>query len=166
METAINRIIILNERAAIRLTNVLSRKLIPDLYRTISQLTEYDKSIKTNQKKARRDKENEDIRRLPIALAIVKLLQKLPQAVLTSYLPKLLLKVSGYLKSTTKSVRVYARDTLRKILVTLGTEYFEYTLDHLRAMLRRGFHVHVLSVTTFTLLDALKADFPKGRFVV
>ncbi|KAK3096539.1 hypothetical protein FSP39_001125 [Pinctada imbricata] len=117
--------------------------------------TPLEKTIKSDSEhKLAKSKYAEDteILRVPIALAMVRLLQYLPQAALQQSLPGILLKVCNFLKSRAKDIRDAARDTLVKILSALGPKYFPYILSELRGALRKGYQVHVLCFTTFILL--------------
>lgn len=50
-------------------------------------MTEHENSHKVNRKKLAHEKEDEDLLRIPISLAVIKLLQKLPENILESNLP-------------------------------------------------------------------------------
>ena len=52
-----------------------------------------------------------------------------------------LLKVCHFLRSRSKDIRNSARDTLTKILATLGPSYFKYIIKELRLSLQRGYQV-------------------------
>lgn len=98
---------------------------------------------------------DEENLRVPLALAIVKLLQKLPQKVQDVHLPIVLLKLIHFLRSRTIVVRQSARETLVKVVCSLGIRYVRYIMDELQNALRRGFQKHVLSLTIFSILSAL-----------
>ena len=53
------------------------------------------------------------------------------------------MKVCNFLKSRAKDIRVTARDTLNKIVMSLGPRYFPYVLSELRGTLRRGYQVNI-----------------------
>lgn len=50
-------------------------------------MTHHEGSHKINRKKVSAEKEEEDLAKVPISLALVKLLQKLPKEILDSNLP-------------------------------------------------------------------------------
>lgn len=50
-------------------------------------MTHHEGSHKVNRKKTGAQREEEDLVRVPISLAVVKLLQKLPKQILDSHLP-------------------------------------------------------------------------------
>lgn len=56
-------------------------------YRTIGKITEHEQSHKLNRKRTGLERQEEDLLRVPIALALVKLLQRLPGDVLRYQLP-------------------------------------------------------------------------------
>ena len=53
----------------------------------------------------------------------------------------LLLRICHTLKSRAREVRTAARDTLAKIAVSLGAQYFSFVLKELRSSLTRGYQV-------------------------
>ena len=59
--------------------------------------------------------------------------------VFSSY--SLLLRICHTLKSRAREVRDAARDTLAKIAVSLGAQYFSFVLKELRSSLTRGYQV-------------------------
>lgn len=58
----------------------------------------------------------------------------------------------NFLKSRAKDIRDIARDTLVKILMSLGPSYFPYILTEMRGTLQRGYQVGTMSalVSIFT----------------
>ena len=67
------------------------------------------------------------------------LLFRLTRIVFSSY--SLLLRICHTLKSRAREVRDAARDTLAKIAVSLGAQYFSFVLKELRSSLTRGYQV-------------------------
>lgn len=61
--------------------------LLPKLQKSLAELTQHDTSHKINRKKTSTEREEEDLLKVPISLAVVKLLQKLPVHMLESNLP-------------------------------------------------------------------------------
>lgn len=59
-------------------------------------------------------------------------------------------------------MRRTTRDILKQIMLTVGANYLEMLLNHLSALLTRGFQVHVLTITVHSVLDALKTAFKRG----
>lgn len=159
---AYDKQIILTHNAAKRLVHTLSSGLLPSLNNAILKLTAHDSSHKLNRKKTGAEREEEDLMRVPIALAMVKLLQKLPDQMMKNNLPGIFMKICTFLKSPLKSVRMMSRDILRKIMLSLGPTYLQLLLDQLTSLLTRGFQVHVLVVTVHNILDALKNQLKPG----
>nr|XP_029728237.1 small subunit processome component 20 homolog isoform X2 [Aedes albopictus] len=133
----------------------ISKILIPDLFSAINY-KEIPDSIKLNERKERYQREKEEMSKIPVAIAIVKLLQKLPSKFMDLNLPKLLMKVINFLKSNLKQVRSIARETLKNMLLSVGPSLLRIILENLTAILSRGFQQHVMVVTVHTLLDAVK----------
>ncbi|XP_055916600.1 small subunit processome component 20 homolog [Eupeodes corollae] len=147
---------VLHKNSAKRVMQTIATILIPTLNRSITEKSSYDGKHKINRKRFSFEREEEEIQRVPIGLALVKLMQKLPKEVLDTSLPGVFMKVCTFLKSPLKSVRMLTRDILKKIMLTLGASYLAMLLDHLTSLLTRGFQVHVLSVTVHGILDALR----------
>lgn len=74
--------IVLSQSIAKKVVHNLATGLIPTLNHSITALSTYESFHKINKKKRRSEREEEEILRVPIALAVVKLLQKLPTGVL------------------------------------------------------------------------------------
>lgn len=151
----LNEITILRQSLAQRVIRSLTRRLIPSLFRVITEIS--TDAHKVN-KEMRRAKEKADMLKVPIALPIIKLLLKLPSKFLNDYLSQVVLKVSSFLKSSLKQVRATSRHTLKEIMIALGPNHLELVISNLKGMLSKGFQVHVLSVTIYTLMDSLKTQ--------
>ncbi|GMF14045.1 unnamed protein product [Phytophthora lilii] len=93
--------------------------------------------------------------RVPLALAVVKVLRRLRAETFQRELPKLLLRFANLLKSKDEAVRVSARTTLVRIAVELGARFLLPIVEELRHTLRDGYMVHVLSFTVHALLEKL-----------
>ncbi|XP_058820535.1 small subunit processome component 20 homolog [Topomyia yanbarensis] len=133
----------------------ISKIIIPDLFSTINYKEAQD-THKLNERKERYAREKKDMLKIPLAIAIVKLLQKLPKQFIELNLPKLFIRVINFLKSNLKQVRSTARDTLKSMILSVGPLFLRNVLENLSAVLTRGFQVHVLIATVHSLLDALK----------
>jgi U3 small nucleolar RNA-associated protein 20 len=83
---AVEKQIILTQYMARRLVYSISKGLLPQLHKTITVRTRYEGSHKANKKRVSTEQEEEELMRVPIALAMVKLLQKLPHGVLDANL--------------------------------------------------------------------------------
>nr|CAD7268218.1 unnamed protein product [Timema shepardi] len=86
-EPAVTRNTILPRSTAGRVIRVISAGLLPQLHRCIAQRTQAESSHKVNKRQRGFDSDKEDILRIPVALAAVKLLQRLPSAVMEQNLP-------------------------------------------------------------------------------
>ncbi|XP_075712813.1 small subunit processome component 20 homolog [Rhinoderma darwinii] len=106
---------------------------------------------------------NEDeVVRVPIAFALVKLMQTLPQEMIEVHLPNILLKVCILLRHRMQEIRDIARNTLIKILETLGPRYLHYVLKEMQNVLVKGYQVHVLTFTVNLLLKNLATRLKSG----
>ncbi|KAJ3039093.1 U3 snoRNP protein [Rhizophlyctis rosea] len=120
---------------AIRVHDTVMRKLLPELQTYL----------------ARKDDESIPIR-IPIAIAITQLLQKLPAVSINIQLPKLLITLCNLLRSRGQEIRDVTRDTLVKIALMLGAAYIPFILKELEGALTRGYQLHVLGYTVHSLL--------------
>ena len=75
---------------------------------------------------------------------------------------RVLLKVCNFLKSRANDIRNIARDTLMKILQSLGASYFGFVLHELQATLKRGYQLHILGFTVWHLLHNLTSNLKPG----
>ncbi|KAM9311073.1 small subunit processome component 20 homolog [Gastrophryne carolinensis] len=104
----------------------------------------------------------EEVVRVPIAFAMVKLMQTLPPEVMETNLPSILLKVCVFLRNRAQEIRDVARNTLIKIIETLGPRYLHYLLKEMQNVLVKGYQVHVLTFTVNLLLKGLTANLKSG----
>ncbi|XP_075065353.1 small subunit processome component 20 homolog [Mixophyes fleayi] len=104
----------------------------------------------------------EEVVRVPVAFAMVKLMQTLPQEVMETHLPSILLKVCVLLRNRFQEVRDIARNTLIKILETLGPRYLHYIVKEMKTVLVKGYQVHVLTFTVNLLLKGLIGNLKSG----
>lgn len=81
-EFVIERQTKLSKSMATRVVYTIRTILLPQLHRIITARTQSDAMHKVNRKFTGPDRDEEDILRVPIALAAVKLLQRLPEEVL------------------------------------------------------------------------------------
>lgn len=70
-----------------RVIHTISVVLLPQLYRVIGQRTASELQHKVNRKQVGHLDEEDDVLRIPVALAIVKLLQRLPEQLMEQHLP-------------------------------------------------------------------------------
>lgn len=66
------------------------------------------------------------------------------------------MKMCTFLRSHLESVRRVTRETLQKIMLTLGSKYLSVLLDAMTPLLSRGYQVHVLVFTIHGVLNCLK----------
>lgn len=100
--------------------------------------------------------------RVPVAIAIVKLLKTLSDATLRVRLPGVLTDVCHILRSRAQDSRDMTRRTLTEISTLLGPQYFSFIIKELRGALLRGYQLHVLSYTVHSLLVAAVPTYAPG----
>jgi U3 small nucleolar RNA-associated protein 20 len=93
--------------------------------------------------------------RVPIAVAIAKILLVLPPLEIETRLPGVLLDICYILKSRAQEARDMSRNTLSDIATLMGPGYLGFILKALRTALQRGYQLHVLSFTLHTILVKL-----------
>ncbi|KYN45016.1 Small subunit processome component 20 like protein [Trachymyrmex septentrionalis] len=157
----IERQTLLSQYGAKKVVFSISNGLLPHLHRSIVGRTRQESNHKINKKKIASETEEDDLLRVPIALAFVKLLQKMPENLLDTNLPGIFMKLCTFLKSRMESVRRATREILQKIMITLGPKYLHYLLKELNTLLTKGFQVHVLAYTVQAILFALKPYYQK-----
>lgn len=69
------------------------------------------------------------------------------------------MKICSFFKSHLESVRRTTRETLQKIMISLGPNYLGLLLGEMSSMLSRGFQVHVLVYSVHSILVCLKEYF-------
>ena len=73
--------------AAKRVERAISGQLLEQLYKAIGQRTAVESTHKVNKRSLGPDKDEQDVLKIPIAITLVKLLQKLPGDLLNTQLP-------------------------------------------------------------------------------
>lgn len=106
--------------------------------------------------------ESEVSYRVPVGVIIVKLLKLLPAEEMSLRLTSVVSDISHILRSKAVESRDMARDTLVKISLILGPEYFGFILRGLKGALTRGYQLHVLSYTMHSILLAVIPEFDQG----
>ncbi|KAF2227792.1 hypothetical protein BDZ85DRAFT_271318 [Elsinoe ampelina] len=90
--------------------------------------------------------------RVPVGVVVVKLLKCLPEDIMLTKLPAVLLDLCHILRSRDQGSRDMTRKTLSEITALLGPSYFHFILKELRSSLQRGYQLHVLSFTMHSIL--------------
>ncbi|XP_057596489.1 small subunit processome component 20 homolog isoform X2 [Hippopotamus amphibius kiboko] len=140
------------ERTIKNIQGTITGDILPRLHKCLASTTKREGEHKLIKSKVVND---EEVVRVPLAFAMVKLMQSLPQEVMETNLPSILLKVCALLKNRAQEIRDIARSTLTKIIEDLGVHYLQYILKELQTTLVRGYQVHVLTFTVYMLLQGL-----------
>ena len=164
---AIERITNMSPSAARRVMQSIAVGFLPQLHRVLTARTIMDGVHRMNKKLVGKiyddkDAEEEEVRRIPVALAAVKLLQRLPENMLATYLPGIFAKLCNYLKSRLETVRRVTRETMHKIMESLGPSYLPTLLQEMTTLLNRGFFVHVLVYTMHSVIVNVQEKFKEG----
>ncbi|UPX09916.1 U3 snoRNP protein [Ascochyta rabiei] len=100
--------------------------------------------------------------RVPVAVALTKVLLVLPSTEIEGRLPGVLLDICHILKSRTQESRDQSRKTLSEIAVLTGPNYVGFILKALRTALQRGYQLHVLSYTLHYILVNMASQLKPG----
>ncbi|XP_029616907.1 small subunit processome component 20 homolog [Salmo trutta] len=133
--------------------------VLPRLHKCLTAKVKRDDECKAVKSK---DVKEEEVARVPIAFAMVKLMQTLPTTVMDVNLPGILMKMCVLLRNRFQEIRDVARNTLIKIIETLGVKYLQYLLKEMKSILVKGYQVHVLTFTVYQLLSHLAAILKPG----
>ncbi|XP_054974485.1 small subunit processome component 20 homolog [Sorex araneus] len=147
------------ERTIKNIQGTITGDILPRLHKCLASTTKREEEHKLIKSKVVND---EEVVRVPLAFAMVKLMQSLPREVLEANLPSILLKVCALLKNRAQEIRDIARSTLAKIIEDLGVHYLQYILKELQSTLVRGYQVHVLTFTVHMLLQGLTSKLQVG----
>uniref|UniRef100_A0A4W4DWA7 UTP20 small subunit processome component n=1 Tax=Electrophorus electricus TaxID=8005 RepID=A0A4W4DWA7_ELEEL len=139
--------------------STVTQSILPRLHKCLTAKVKRDDEHKMVKSK---DVKDEEVARVPIAFAMVRLMQTLPQEVMEDNLPGVLLKICVHLKSRFQEIRDVARGTLVKIIEALGHRYLQYLLREMQGVLVKGYQVHVLTFTTYHLLSILRPSLKAG----
>ncbi|KAM6984775.1 small subunit processome component 20 homolog [Aplochiton taeniatus] len=137
----------------------VNESVLPRLHKCLTAKVKRDEEHKAVKSK---EVKEEEVARVPIAFAMVKLMQSLPQEVMEANLPGILLKVCVLLRNRFQEIRDVARNTLIKIIETLGCRYLQYLLKEMHSVLVKGYQVHVLTFTVYQLLSVLSPTLKSG----
>ncbi|KAH7410459.1 armadillo-type protein [Phaeosphaeria sp. MPI-PUGE-AT-0046c] len=100
--------------------------------------------------------------RVPVAIAITKVLLVLPPQEIEARLPGVLLDICYILKSRAQESRDMSRNTLTDIATVMGPNYLGFILKALRTALQRGYQLHVLSFSMHHILVKLSDQLKPG----
>uniref|UniRef100_A0A146LBX0 Small subunit processome component 20 n=2 Tax=Lygus hesperus TaxID=30085 RepID=A0A146LBX0_LYGHE len=159
-----NSEIILSPGGATKVIVMITQQILPKLHQVMAQKTTSETHHKLTRKMTGPEQDEEEILKVPLAVAAVKLLQKLPsKQFLDVNLPGIFMKLCTFLKSRLESVRKITRETLQTILVSLGPDYLPTLVREMKGLLTRGYQIHVLVYSIHSVLVPLEPHFQKGQ---
>ena len=106
----------------------------------------------------------EDVIRLPVAVGIANVVQRMPDPSRHLQLERLTIILSQALRSKSQETRDVVRETLGRIAVMLGPELLPEILKQMQAALLRGTHLHILAFVTHSLLVRVTSPENRARF--
>ncbi|XP_045928602.1 small subunit processome component 20 homolog, partial [Micropterus dolomieu] len=137
----------------------VNNSVLPRLHKCLTAKVKRDDEHKSVKSK---DVKEDEVVRIPIAFAMVKVMQTLPPHIMEVNLPGILIKVCVLLRNRFQEIRDVARGTLVKIIETLGYRYLQYLLKEMQGLLVKGYQVHVLTFTVYQLLSVLSPTLKSG----
>ncbi|NWI16571.1 UTP20 protein, partial [Crypturellus soui] len=137
----------------------VTSNILPKLHRCIVAKVKRDEEHKLVKSNVVND---DEVVRVPLAFAMVRVMQCLPQEVMEANLPSILLKVCSFLRNRAQEIRDVARNTLTKIMEVLGAQYLLYVLKEMQSTLVHGYQLHVLTFTVNLLLKGLTSKLSAG----
>ncbi|MCO5595528.1 hypothetical protein L7F22_049573 [Adiantum nelumboides] len=99
----------------------------------------------------------EDTVRLPLAVGIVRVMQRLPVESRDLQIRKLLNTMANVFRSKSQETRDLAREALSRVALSLGPSYFAMLVHELRRALTRGPQLAVLAYTVHNILVNMMA---------
>ncbi|KAL0280213.1 UNVERIFIED_CONTAM: hypothetical protein PYX00_001577 [Menopon gallinae] len=160
--SALKSFTILNPAEAARVQRAMTGSLLTQLTKAIGERTQKDDTHKSNIKSLGPDRDSEEVLRIPIAVTLVKLLQKISKKMLDDHLSGIIMRLCTFLKSKMESVRRVARETLEQIIASIGPKYLKVILGEMKAVLTKGFQLHVLVFTMHSVLHAVQSQLQAG----
>ncbi|XP_078273235.1 small subunit processome component 20 homolog isoform X2 [Rhinoraja longicauda] len=139
--------------------DTVTGNILPKLQKCLIAKVKRDEQHKLVKSKLVND---EELVRIPLAFAMVKLMQTLPKESMENNLPSILIKVCIMLQNRAQEIRDVARSTLTKIIETLGSRYLLYLLKEMQSALTKGYQVHVLTYTVYMVLKSLMPKLSSG----
>ncbi|ESO12980.1 hypothetical protein HELRODRAFT_188063 [Helobdella robusta] len=143
----------------------LMNHVMPKLHKCLTHKAKSDDQHRLAQ--AGKYAEDEEILRVPVALAMVKLLQGLPKGSLERNIHSIIVKLCFFLGSRAEDIRNMSRDTLKKVLMSLGPSFALLIFKEMKSHLHRGFQLHVLCFSIWSLLNEMnnqcREDKKEGR---
>ncbi|KAF1963244.1 hypothetical protein CC80DRAFT_432608 [Byssothecium circinans] len=128
-----------------KLTSDIAENLLPELTEFLRKKDETTVSL-----------------RVPVAIAVTKVLLVLPPTEIEARLPPILLDICHILRSRAQDSRDMARNTLSDIATFAGPAYLGFIIKSLRLGLQRGYQLHVLSFTLHSILVRLSEQLQPG----
>ena len=142
----------------------LCRKLLPLLHRCLHQRAQIEYANDARDFKDEEFAEDKEIQRIPIALAIVKLLShvRINEQLFNANVTSIFLRLCQFLQSRATSIREASRSTLVQVMQTLGPKYFGEIFYEMRSLLTRGYQKHIFIFTVYALLNSLRDQLKYG----
>ncbi|VDO68329.1 unnamed protein product [Heligmosomoides polygyrus] len=151
-----------NERRVV-IRDKLNRDILPKLSKCINgKSAELSVHRKARTATTKHYSEDDDIQRAPVALATVKLLQRVPDSIRAQYLHGVILKLCSLMISRSMNVRETARKVGVQVCECLGPRYLPVIIKEMKLIMKKGFQVHVMIYTVHTFISAMRDRLKTG----
>ncbi|VDM80077.1 unnamed protein product [Strongylus vulgaris] len=128
----------------ISIRDKLNKDLLPKLTKCINgKSAELGVHRKARTATTKYYSEDDDIQRAPVALAMVKLLQKVPDSIRSQYLHGVVLKLCSLMISRSMNVRETARKVTVQVCECLGPRYLPLIIKEMKLIMNKGFQIIV-----------------------
>ncbi|VDN35670.1 unnamed protein product, partial [Cylicostephanus goldi] len=137
----------------------LNRDTLPMLTRCINgKSAELGVHRKARTATTKHYSEDDDIQRAPVALATVKLLQKVPDSIRSQYLHGVVLKLCSLMISRSMNVRETARKVTVQVCECLGPRYLPLIIKEMKLIMNKGFQLAMPSEEFFGKVAKKRSD--------
>lgn len=152
---------LLNQESATKIHKTIIEDILPKLHSCLHKLSYSDYEYDVIRSEFNYE---DEIHRIPMATAMVKLLRSIPitQEVFDTNVKSIFLRLSSFLKSRMDSIREAARQTLCKTMAIIGPKYLSLLIDEMKAVLNRGYRLHVLTFSLYIIIEHMSPNLNSG----
>ena len=161
MDTDDDTLNVANVDAPNRIVDSISNNLLPLLHKVLHQKSQIDFAYDSMKSEF---PEDEEIQRIPIGLALIKLIKSinLSDQTLKTCASSVILRLCQFLQSRAQSIRDSARNTFVKVMQCLGPQYLLSAVNQMKAILSKGYQRHVFVFTVHSILAELRPQLKTG----
>ncbi|KAG8924868.1 U3 snoRNP protein [Tulasnella sp. 408] len=128
------------EADRLQIYRIVTKQILPELLRFMESRDEITDKL-----------------RIPLAVGVPRVALHLPISERSAQISRLLTILAQTFRSKSTDVRYLCRDTLFKVITTLGSEYLPTLVTELKLALTRGPHLHILASVVHGILKHITA---------